>query len=277
MFPPKKILFPVDFSERCLDAARMVETFTGHFQSELTLLHVVEPPNYNDLPVDTASIAERKLSGYLATEMKHFEVRRELRSGDPAREIVAFAHAGGYDLIMAPTHGYGGFRRFLLGSVTAKILHDALCPVWTGVHMERVQPLENISFHRVACAIDLGKQSCRALRWAAQFAREFDAQLSILHALPPVGEAELGVDCGPRVQQIESAREQIEAVQESAGADADILILPGEVPRAVRAGVEQVAADLLIIGRSMEEGMLGRLRTNAYAIIRQSPCPVVSV
>ena len=41
MFPPKRILFPVDFSERCTDAARMVETFAGHFQAELTLLHVL--------------------------------------------------------------------------------------------------------------------------------------------------------------------------------------------------------------------------------------------
>ena len=49
MFPPKKILFPVDFSVRCTDAARMVETFSGHFQAELTLLHVVEPLTYNDV------------------------------------------------------------------------------------------------------------------------------------------------------------------------------------------------------------------------------------
>jgi hypothetical protein len=36
-------------------------------------------------------------------------------------------------------------------------------------------------------------------------------------------------------------------------------------------------ADLLVIGRGSAAGMFGRLRTNAYAIIRQSPCPVVSV
>ena len=58
MFPPKKILFPVDFSERCTDAARMAETFTGHFQAELTLLHVVEPLTYNDVPVDVDALGE---------------------------------------------------------------------------------------------------------------------------------------------------------------------------------------------------------------------------
>ena len=35
--------------------------------------------------------------------------------------------------------------------------------------------------------------------------------------------------------------------------------------------------DLIVIGRSMDHSLFGRLRTNAYAVIRESPCPVVSV
>ena len=36
-------------------------------------------------------------------------------------------------------------------------------------------------------------------------------------------------------------------------------------------------ADLLVIGRGRESGLLGRLRANAYAILRESPCPVVTI
>jgi nucleotide-binding universal stress UspA family protein len=36
-------------------------------------------------------------------------------------------------------------------------------------------------------------------------------------------------------------------------------------------------AGLLIIGRSPSHGGLGRLRCHAYTIIREAPCPVVSV
>jgi hypothetical protein len=39
----------------------------------------------------------------------------------------------------------------------------------------------------------------------------------------------------------------------------------------------EVHADLLVIGRNPAPGILGRLRTHAYSIIRQSPCPVLSV
>jgi nucleotide-binding universal stress UspA family protein len=40
---------------------------------------------------------------------------------------------------------------------------------------------------------------------------------------------------------------------------------------------ERLGADVLVVGRGSAAGMFGRLRTNAYSIIRQSPCPVVSV
>jgi hypothetical protein len=40
----------------------------------------------------------------------------------------------GADLVMLPTHELGPLRRFLLGSVAAKVLHDESAVVWTGVH-----------------------------------------------------------------------------------------------------------------------------------------------
>jgi len=41
---------------------------------------------------------------------------------------------------MLPTHGRTPLRRFLLGSVTAKVLHDRTVPVWTGhpLHFSRI-------------------------------------------------------------------------------------------------------------------------------------------
>ena len=146
MFPPRKILFPVDFSARCTTAARMVETFAGHFKASLTLLHVVEPIMYTDLPVDASSIAEEQLNAYLPDRFQDCDVERVLLFGDAAHRIVDFAHQGRFNLIMMPTHGYGRFRRFILGSVAAKILHDADCPVFTGAHLEEAPALENIEF-----------------------------------------------------------------------------------------------------------------------------------
>jgi nucleotide-binding universal stress UspA family protein len=40
---------------------------------------------------------------------------------------------------------------------------------------------------------------------------------------------------------------------------------------------EEHRSDLLVIGRSSHSGLAGRLRTHSYAIIREAPCPVISV
>ena len=56
--------------------------------------------------------------------------------GDPGSRIVEAARASGFDLIMMPSRGRGTFRSALLGSVTAKVLHDAECAVWTAAHTE---------------------------------------------------------------------------------------------------------------------------------------------
>lgn len=278
MFPPKRILFPVDFSERCLSAARMVEIFTGRFEAELTLLHVLEPLTYNDIPVDSDGIAEQRLGSFMAEELKHFNVQRVLLDGDPADQIVDYAQSNGIDLIMLPTHGYSSFRRLILGSVTAKILHRAECPVWTGVHMEHVPRLEDISFRRVLCAVDLDAQSCPTASWAKKFAGEFGAQLELVHAVPQQAYALAAPEAGgAEAEETNQATGRLQAIQACTGIEGPAFVLTGDISSAVCDCAAREKADLVVIGRSAKGGVLGRLRANAYSIIRQSPCPVLSV
>jgi len=272
MFPPKKILFPVDFSDRCAEGGRMVETFAGHFQAELTLLYVLEPFTYNDIPLDATAASERRLREYLSEELEQFDVRRVMLEGDPSAQITEYARSNAIDLIMLPTHGYGVFRRMILGSVTANVLRDAICPVWTGVHMEQMPKLEDIAFRKIVCAVDLGKQSCVALHWASRFASEFGAALEIVHVMPGP-EEHLTFE----QSSTEDVVKKIQAVQATVGCEGNISVITGEAPASVCRHAANQKADLLVIGRSVHDGVLGRLRANAYSIIRQSPCPVVSV
>jgi nucleotide-binding universal stress UspA family protein len=181
------------------------------------------------------------------------------------------------DIIAMPTHGGGPFRRFILGSNTAKVLHDADCPVWTGVHLEQAPALASIPFHSILCAVDLGPQSSQTLEWAAWLARQFGARLGVVHAT--AGVPDLGDD--PRWQwrtetRAAAGREMFRLL-DGVGAEADLSIEAGEPAQVICAAAARVAADVLVIGRGSAAGVFGRLRTNAYAIIRQSPCPVVSV
>ncbi|MEO8051443.1 MAG: universal stress protein [Acidobacteriota bacterium] len=292
MFQVKKILFPVDFSEACLGASRFVEAFAGRFQAELTLLNVVDlaayaqwntaAPLYGTSGIDMAVVsgdqAREEMSKFLAEDLKHLDVKREVVQGDPALQIVAAARQAASDLIMLPSHGLSVFRRFILGSITAKVLHDAECPVWTGVHMENAPALEVIAFRKVLCAVDLSAQSERALGWAAGFAKEHSAELLVAHVVPA---AEAGpakyLDQRFVAEMAPHVREELNVLLKKLNIEARTIVVGGDPAKAVSEIVQSEKVDQLVIGRGAVTGGLGRLRTQSYAMIRSAPCPVVSV
>jgi nucleotide-binding universal stress UspA family protein len=80
-----------------------------------------------------------------------------------------------------------------------------------------------------------------------------------------------------RIQVTEQAKKELAKLEERVGTRADVIVESGDAPRTVCSIVGRVDGDVLVIGRGSAAGIFGRLRTNAYAIIRESPCPVVSV
>ena len=66
-------------------------------------------------------------------------------------------------------------------------------------------------------------------------------------------------------------------LQQRLGTEAEPVVEAGDPPKVVCEMAQRQPAGLLVIGRGSAAGVFGRLRANAYAIIRQSPCPVVSV
>jgi nucleotide-binding universal stress UspA family protein len=266
------ILVPVDFSERAAPAARYAKSVASRFGSPLILLHALAPLQFELGAADIsgqmigeiyrhrAQQATDELRNFLAGELAGIPVERLTAEGDPAAVIVETAHdrAG---LIVMPTHGYGRFRRFILGSTTAKVLHDADCPVWTGVHLESA-PAVPVSLGHVLCAVDLGPQSSKTLCWAAALALQFNARLTLMHVALGAADA---------------ARRELERLQGFVHAEAEPLLETGDPPATICSAAGRLAADVLVIGRGSAAGVFGRLRANAYSIIRQSPCPVVSV
>jgi nucleotide-binding universal stress UspA family protein len=283
----EKILFPVDMSDNCTVTAPFVEALAKKFQAELTLLHILEIPpayftdwyGYMSL-VDTQGIRDARqgeFEQYLKDRFAGLRVQRILEEGDPCRIIIKFAEEHATDLIMMPTHGYGVFRGLLLGSVTAKVLHDALCPVWTAVHVEEAPPA-SASFERIMCAVDLTDSSIATMRFASRLANDFNAELWLVHAVPaPEAGEERYFDADFQRFLEEDARKTIGKMQESAGIAAQLCVGGGDVAHVVREAATHHNADLVVIGRGHAVRTLGRLRTNVYGIIRQSPCPVISV
>ena len=146
------------------------------------------------------------------------------------------------------------------------------------VHLDEDADVAQGLFHNILCAVDLGAQSRKVLTWGAGIARELNARLHVVHVLPEreAGQARY-FDQDWRIALERSAREQLEELLAEVGVDAVVVLDDGDVPRVVRNVAGSIGADLVVIGRHAGAGILGRLREHAYAIIRESPCPVVSV
>lgn len=288
--PIRKILYPVDFSPNCESSSKFVEYVTRQYQAELTLIHVTEASAQafallevngavtDDLRVQWLERARRRLAGFVKQEMADLIPAQVVVEGNPAHEIVAYADKNGIDLIMMPTHGFSLLRRFVLGSTTARVLHDAHCAVWTGVHTDEPVALEAIPFRHILCAVDLRSKSEDTICYAAKLAGELEADLTVVHASPVIvtpPEICLQGDLTERFAR--EAREDLNKMVNRLGIKAQVCIHPGDPAEVVREAAKAHRSNLLVIARGAASGGLGRLRAHSYSIINQSPCSVISV
>ena len=289
-----------------------------HFHSEIVMLHVVTAESHAaGVPEDSPEFAgwdmlaeiTREAGKDLGPELEGLAIRRVLLKGNPARAILQTALVEKADLIIMPSHGYT-FERFLLGSVTAKVLHGSECPVWTDTHVEeserpsqaykplllyggvgmgeahltqaighevKRQPGQAFAIQDVLCAVDFGRRSHQAVSWAAQIAAEFGAHLTLAHVTASVefwGPGGNYVNPKWKEELVNGASQYLAALQKEMGTKADVLIGSGDVPKVLSQAVKQTKADLLVTG-CYPYG--GNLRIHGYAIICAVQIPVLSV
>jgi nucleotide-binding universal stress UspA family protein len=260
-----KILVPVVFSERCAWAARYAARLAREFGSQLFFLNVGQPDDANTLEV------------FVSKEIGATPHKSVVLEGDPATRIVECATELKADLIVMPTY-HERYRAFLIGSVTAKVLHDVECPVLTGVHHYDESLQLPDAFRNVVCALDDGPGCVPLFRWARKLSGILGARLKCVHAITAVDEAsENRGEVKVRRYLLTEARKHFRDYF-AAEADQPILDLRGgEIARVIREAALADQAELVIIGRGHADRALGRLRTHTYSIIRKSPCPVISV
>jgi nucleotide-binding universal stress UspA family protein len=141
----RRVLIPLDGSdlaEQILDPALALGSL---MQAEYVLLQVVKPLPVNGLDVpgyapgapdpsflkgarDAALDYLDSVAGRLRARSAHVRTRVAV-SPQAAGAILDEARAAGIQLIALATHGRGGFKRLLLGSVADKVLREASVPV----------------------------------------------------------------------------------------------------------------------------------------------------
>jgi nucleotide-binding universal stress UspA family protein len=285
----RKILVPVDFSGPSAQAAQYALRLAEQFEVDVTLLHVAAPlrfdfamaeplsDRYNELLAERREHIRRALEDLAEGALAGAGVTREFSEGDAADEIMRRAHNGGFGAIVMSTRGAGPLRRWLLvGSVTSKVLYGADCPVIScSCFDERFAPVPP---RQILCAIDLGPQSERALRFSSDLAGRFGASLSVIHAAPAMGEATADFfDDSWRATLRSRLREKTAALLRTLEIEADIVVEVGSPPGTIAQAARIFGAGLLVLGRGVSSDLIGRLSASGYDIVRESPCPVVTV
>jgi nucleotide-binding universal stress UspA family protein len=131
-----RILCPLDFEESSMTALGLAIQLARQNKAELYLLHVCPTVTIplggqatEPLTAEQSSrkrleeIAERDLAGI------HHEVL--VTSGNAAEKVISVQAGLAADLIVMGTHGRGGLRRLIVGSVAERIVREASCPVLT--------------------------------------------------------------------------------------------------------------------------------------------------
>jgi nucleotide-binding universal stress UspA family protein len=251
-------------------------------------MHVIEPspmlysgqtpPMLYPIDYDTAkSEAAHVLAGFASSELPKVDVSSVAEIGDAASIITAFADGVRADLIAMPTHGCGRFRRMLVGSTTARVLHDATVPVWTSAHATEASHRAHPQPRTILAALDLGPESRSVLNTALELACDAAAQVHVLHLAP---EGQLDQQAASRCRDLLNELAKDDMTTECG--ETEVTVEAAQAGEAVGDVVRRIAlasrADLVVIGRgNIRKGGFSRLRANAYEIVRDAPCPVLSV
>ncbi|OHW61769.1 TRAP-T-associated universal stress protein TeaD [Andreesenia angusta] len=126
----KKILLPLDGSKRSLDAINMIKSLFGDSELDIHILHVVETEyitvpgiqeKANEISKDILDKAADLLAGYSTTKIG--------MSGVAYKDIVEYADKEKVDMIVMTRTGISGLQRYLVGSVTSKVISGSSVPV----------------------------------------------------------------------------------------------------------------------------------------------------
>jgi nucleotide-binding universal stress UspA family protein len=143
MKPFTKILIAVDFSENSECAFDYALTLATQFNSELTIIHVINEPvdlrgfyvphiSFEQLEKEIEESAAKMMETFCRSKLGTFSnYKTAIVTGIPYDEITSAAARIDASLIVLGTHGRTGLDRILFGSTAERVVRSASCPVLT--------------------------------------------------------------------------------------------------------------------------------------------------
>lgn len=281
------ILFPTDGS----DAAESVLEYALDIAAEeAATIHALNVADTNvdslvriqDQVIDALEQAGQEFVEAVATRARErgVPVTTEVSQGDPYSTIIAYADRCDADLIVIPTQGRQGIKRFLLGSVTERVINHAEIPVIAVNPKQSREP--RYPPRHLLIPTDGSRGSELAVAEGIELANAIGATVHLLHVVETGG---LGPDARSLSKESELKHRANDILSqattrvEATGIESyETAVESGEPSRAIRDYMEEYPIDLTVMGThgttNFSRYVLGGVSAK---IVRTAPIPVMWV
>ncbi len=280
-FEVNKILVPIDFSSAAIHALDYACSLAQHTQAEITLVHIVENihattdpffvmnPGIEPFESELKKISTESLAKVAAGIKEKVDVNINYFSlvGRTHKEIIRISEAINADIIVMGTHGASGFREFVSGSNSYRVVSDSKCPVLT-----IPEKSEAVIFKNIFVPFSDKPHSREKIMHAIKIAQIFGAELTVF-----------GIDeddSKEQVARIGNEAAQIKKIAEEYGVKCSTTILKADYnAKVVLTEARKAGSDIIIIMGDVLKQDLGDFFKGSFSeqVVNHSAIPVLSV
>lgn len=288
----KSILCPIDFSGFSVSAYEYAQSLAGHYKAKLLLQHVlysmkpfafwnVSSESYEEVCRKRLAEVERQLQDF-AKWHKHTEIEPQCfaQDGSVIDLILSLAEAQAVDLIVMGTHGSRGIDRLLLGSVTEKVLRHAQRPVLAVRKPPHHGPSsahdqKPVDLKKMLLCTDFSEHADRASTYALSMAKEYGAELTLLHVLEDIP---ISTDLRGATEQVLEHLNQFVPMQECRGCSVRSVVRVGKPYQQIIQLALEAQIDVIFMGArgrgALDAALFG---STTYRVLQLGSCPVLTV
>lgn len=283
MLAMETILCPTDLSEASVQSVPLATYFARLHGADLHLLHVhllhAMSPAEEDVPFpgeeEARATLEKSAGGIEWNQVVH----RVERGINAAPTIIGYADENDVDLIVMGSHGRRGFRRLMLGSVTAEVVRYAKRLVLVVRHEADADPPREVD--RIVVPVDFSPSTGEAVAVAAKLAVTLEVPIELLHAIEPIPYVQMAYPVALDEGEFRThAQRRLDEIVEELDTSAEVRtsIAVGTSDQVVADAAHHTPTPLVVMASHGHSGLARvLLGSTTERLLRSAPCPVLVV